>query len=55
MRLYVNVNEIDVLKRAINREIKHTGEAVEYERLSNLLERIELCEKLQDNQRRSEQ
>ena len=54
MRLYVNENEIETLKLALNRVIssplpEHTAKA------KSLLERVELCEMLQKNCKRAKE
>ena len=52
MRLYVNVKEIEALKEALrNANPKDTETR---QRQTQLLERVILCEQLQDNYNRSE-
>lgn len=64
MRLYVNDKEIPSLKSALQRQIvdletiqTQTGDynnQIVIDRLGDLLERVELCEALQNNHRRSD-
>ena len=53
MRLYVNANEVPFLKDALHKVIADSHEPIEVDRLSDLLERVELCEELQKNVKRS--
>lgn len=53
MRLYVNENEIDVLKLALDEAIKHHTTPIIVDRLSDLRERVELCDQLQHNERKA--
>lgn len=53
MRLYVNRNEVPFLKHALQKVIATTDSQIESDRLSDLLERVELCEELQNNIRQA--
>ena len=54
MRLYVNDNEIETLKRALRHLISDQPfQCDEHIKANQLYERVELCEKLQKNCRRS--
>ena len=53
MRLYVNPGEVPLLKEAFAKEIRQTSNANKRELLGELLGRVELCEKLQNNIKRS--
>lgn len=53
MRLYVNTKEVPFLKDAIRKQIQQATTPIELDRLSDLLERITLCEELQDSERRA--
>ena len=53
MRLYVNKKETPLLKRALRNYMKRTQKLENRERVACLLERVELCENLQDNKKRA--
>lgn len=53
MRLYLNTNEVPFLKAALRNELARSETPIRYDRLSDLLERIELCEALQKSERRA--
>ena len=53
MRLYINTKEVPYLKRALRATILGSASGIERELLGDLLERIELCERLQKNERRA--
>lgn len=54
MRLYVNENEIDTLKRALTTQMDMRNVSrEEWDKLNALHERVELCEKLQHNVKRA--
>lgn len=53
MRLYVNPGEVPLLKEALAKEIRQSSNANKRELLGELLGRVELCEKLQNNIKRS--
>lgn len=49
MRLYINDNEIKVLKDALDKAMTGDIDLNDFGKLSNLRERVELCEALQKN------
>lgn len=51
MRLFVNKKETPLLKRALASYIKRTTKDENAVRMQALLERVELCEKLQDSEK----
>lgn len=51
MRLYVNLAEIPTLKRALKR-LANSPLVDDIDHAKRLLERVELCEQLQNNERR---
>jgi hypothetical protein len=53
MRLYLNTKEVPFLKDALHKQIQQATTPIEHDRLSDLLERIELCEALQKSERRA--
>ena len=53
MRLYVNTNEVPFLKKALRDGIMNSKQPIVQDRLSDLLERVELCEALQKSERRA--
>lgn len=53
MRLYINKNEVPFLKTALEEAITRTNTPIVAYRLSDLLERVILCEELQHNINRS--
>lgn len=52
MRLYVNAKEVPFLKNALRDAVIKSAGLDELQSLQRLLERVELCEELQDNERR---
>lgn len=52
MRLYVNAKEVPYLKNALRDAVIKSSGLEEMQSLQRLLERVELCEELQDNERR---
>lgn len=53
MKLFVNKKETPLLKRALRSYLKRTQSTENHDRIACLLERIELCEQLQDNKERA--
>ena len=53
MRLYVNTREVPFLKDALCKQIQQATTPIEHDRLSDLLERVILCEDLQKSERRA--
>jgi hypothetical protein len=53
MRLYVNTKEVPYLKNALRNAIAQTWDSETSTRLTELLERVSLCEDLQKNERRA--
>lgn len=53
MGLFVNKKEIPLLKRALASFINRTGKEENALAVQALLERVELCEKLQDNEKKA--
>ena len=53
MRLYVNTKEVPFLKDALSKQIQQATTPIEHDRLSDLLERVILCEELQKSERRA--
>lgn len=53
MRLYVNTKEVPFLKSALREGIARTSIPVVRENLTELLERVALCEALQKSERRA--
>lgn len=53
MRLYVNTNEVPFLKDALRNGIAKSETPIQHDRLSDLLERVVLCEELQKSERRA--
>lgn len=55
MRLYVNTKEVPFLKDALQKAITLGATCEEITHLSELLERVTLCEKLQKSERRAKE
>lgn len=53
MRLYVNTKEVPFLKAALRNQLVQSESFEEEERLTELLKRVELCEELQESERRA--
>lgn len=53
MRLYVNTNEVPFLKDVLKDGIARTNDPIKCDRLCELLERVEICDQLQSNIKRS--
>jgi hypothetical protein len=53
MRLFVNTKEVPFLKDALSLAIAQSETPIEYDRLNDLLERVVLCEELQERERRA--
>lgn len=49
MRLYVNDNEVEILKLALDQAMTGDIDLKDFGKLNNLRERVELCEALQKN------
>ena len=55
MRLYINTNEVPALKDALIGALTTTDNPIVHTHLSNLFERVVLCEELQGNIKRATQ
>lgn len=53
MRLFVTTKEVPLLKNALQEALNRTEKPVELKHLGELLERVELCEKLQKSEHRA--
>lgn len=53
MRLYVNTKEVPFLKSALREGIARTNIPIVRECLTDLIERVSLCEALQKSERRA--
>ena len=53
MRLYVNAKEVPYLKNALRNAIAQSESVVVKEQLTNLFERVALCEALQKSEHRA--
>lgn len=53
MRLFVNTKEVPFLKNALRNALNQSASSEVISNLEELLERVELCERLQNNERRA--